>query len=178
MPALPPFRSRSATRPVRRSSHGEALAFMTPMLEELSEFEVELPAGSRAPLGINLVEPIPDVYAQRSKRTQRAHAESGAPEEARWVELARLRPDVTALEESVDIEGLVDPEAKLSGADEESVAERCPACLRLIGVRVVPARRNRELVVAAKRFAVLSAANRKRLGVEERPCVPEHCPGP
>src|SRR5438270_7859764 len=119
MPALPPFRSRSATRPVRWSSHGKALAFMTPMLEELSEFEVELPARCRAPLRINLVEPMPDVYAQRSEWAQGAYPEAEAPEEAGRVELARLIPDVAALEERVQIKRLVDPETQLAGSDEE-----------------------------------------------------------
>ena len=67
---------------------------MTPMLEELSQFEVELPARRRAPLPINLVEPIPDVYAQGSKGTQSADTEAGTPEEAGGVELAGLVPNV------------------------------------------------------------------------------------
>src|SRR5438105_6489836 len=147
---------------------------MTPMLEELSEFEVELPARCRAPLRINLVEPIPDVYAQKSDLDQGAYPEAKAPEEAGRVELARLIPDVAALEERVQIKRLVDPETQLAGSDEEGVAERRPTRLRLVRVGVIAVRRDGELVVTTERFTVLRAANRERLGVEEGTGITKH----
>src|SRR6476619_7017524 len=105
---------------------------MTPVLEELSKFEVELPARSRAALGVNLVEPIPDVHTQRSERADGRHAESEAPEQTGGVELPRLVPDVTALEERIDVDRLVEPQAELRGTDEERISEGRPARL---GVR-------------------------------------------
>src|SRR5665811_1195208 len=92
MPALRRCRQESAMWPVRLSSHGEALACMTPVLKELSEFEVELPARRRSPLSVNLVEPIPDINTQRSERTQRGGSEAKAPEQSRRIELARFVP--------------------------------------------------------------------------------------
>ena len=96
---------------------------MTPSLEELSELEVELPARCRTPLRINLVEPIPYVYAQGSKGAYCAYSESGAPEQPRRIELAGLGPVVTAFEEGIHVQRLVDAEAKLAGTDKERVAE-------------------------------------------------------
>ncbi len=94
---------------------------MTPVLEELSEFEVELPAGRRSPLSVNLVEPIPDVHTQRSKGTQSGGSEAEAPEQTRRVELARLVPDVAAFEERIYVKRLIDPQSQLPGPDEECV---------------------------------------------------------
>src|SRR5207237_10767836 len=124
---------------------------MTPMLEELSEFEVELPARRRAPLSINLVEPIPDVHAQGSEWAQGAYPEAKAPEEAGRVELARLIPDVAALEESVQIKRLVDPETQRTGSDEESVAEPHPARLPLVPGGAIALRRHGAIALAAER---------------------------
>src|SRR4029079_2534319 len=53
----------------------------TPVLEELSEFEVELPTRCRSPRCINFVKPIPDVHAQRSKRGYGAYSESETSEQ-------------------------------------------------------------------------------------------------
>src|SRR5689334_428928 len=143
---LPP---RSAKWLVRPGSHEEALAFMTPVLEELSELEVELPAGCRPPLSVNLVEPIPDVHSQRSERTDCAYPEAEAAEQPRRVELAGFVPDIAALEERVDVQRLVDAQAEFRGADEERVTERGPAGLRITAAWVIAVRRNRELVVTA-----------------------------
>jgi hypothetical protein len=139
---------------------------MTPVLEELSELEVELPAGRRSPLSVNLVEPIPDVHTQRSKGTQSSGSEAEAPEQTRRVKLARRVPNVAAFEEGVYVKRLIDPEPQLARTDEEGVSEGRPARLALIGVRVESARSDRELVVAAERLAVLRAADRECFLIE------------
>src|SRR3954466_7128594 len=159
----------SATDPARIS----ARIYITPVLEELSEFEVELPAGCRAPLCINFVEPIPDVYAQRSQWADGADAKAKAPEEAGWIELARLIPVVSAFEEAVQIERLIHSQSELAGANEERVAERPPLCLSIAGRRVVAAWRDGKFVVSAQRLAILGAADREGLGIEERTGVAE-----
>src|SRR5947207_632723 len=146
---------------------------MTPSLEELSELEVELPARCRTPLRINLVEPIPYVYAQGSKRAQGAHPEAEAAEQTGRVELSRLVPDVAALEEGVQIQRLIHPQPKFGRPHEVRITERRSARLRLIGVRVEAVWRNGELVVPTQRLAVLGAAERERLGVEERARIPK-----
>src|SRR5438874_1383441 len=146
---------------------------MTPSLEELSELEVELPARCRTPLRINLVEPIPYVYAQGSKRAQGAHPEAEAAEQTARVELSRLVPDVAALEEGVQIQRLIHPQPKFGRPHEVRITERRSARLRLIGVRVEAVWRNGELVVPTQRLAVLGAAERERLGVEERARIPK-----
>src|SRR6202049_507263 len=143
--------------------HGKTLAFMTPVVEELSEFEVDLPAGRRYPLSVNLVEPIPNVHAQRSERAERGGSKAKAPEETRRVKLARLVPNGAAFEETVHVERLIDPEPQLPGPDEERVSERRPAGLALIGGRIEAAWSNREFVVSAQRLTVLRAPHRERL---------------
>src|SRR3954463_13264479 len=148
----------SAMVPARSSDR-----IKTPMLEELSQLEMELQARRRPPLTINLVEPIPDIHTQRSEGAQRRNSKAEAAEKPRRIELTRLVPNVAALEEAVQVEGLIDPKTKLPGADEESVAERRPAGLRLVGLRIEPVRRDRELVVAAELLAILGAAHGERL---------------
>src|SRR3954464_13356654 len=135
----------------------------TPMLEELSQLEMELPARRWPPLIINLVEPIPDIHTQRSEWAQRRNSKAEAAEKPRRIELTGLVPNVAALEEAIQAERLIDPEAELPGADEEGVAERRPAGLRLVRLRIEPVRRDRELVVAAKLLAILGAAHRESL---------------
>src|SRR6478672_9010669 len=97
---------------------------MTPVLEELSEFEVELPARCRSPLPINFVEPIPDVHAQGSKWAYCADPESKASEESGWIELTWLQPVVSTLEERIEIERLIDSESQLARSHKERVSER------------------------------------------------------
>src|SRR6266513_4511108 len=121
--ALPPPRPVSATWPVRWNSHGKALASMTPSLEELSEFEVELPARCRTPLRINLVEPIPYVYAQGSQGAQGAHSEAEAAKQTGRAVFSPLVPDVAALDEGVLIQQLIHPQPKFGRPHEERIAE-------------------------------------------------------
>src|SRR5688500_14483760 len=109
---------------------------MTPVLEELSEFEVELPARCRPPRKIYLVEPIPDIHAQRSERAQCSYPEPKASEQPRGIELAGLVPNIAAFEESVQVERLADSQPELARSDEIRVAERRAARLQIIGVGV------------------------------------------
>src|SRR5688572_22035931 len=148
---------------------------ITPGLEELSEFEVELPTGCGTPTRIHFVESIPDIHSQRSERAEGTRPKSRTSEQARWIKLAWLVPNIAAFEESVQVERLIDPEAQLRRSDEESVSERPRQCLGLVAKRVVAVRGNRELIVSAERLAVLSAAQGKRLGIEERTSAAEYC---
>src|SRR6266550_8262476 len=102
---------------------------ITPVLEELSKLEVELPARCWAPRSVNFVEPIPDVHTQRSERAQSGNSEARAPEQPRRVELARLVTNIAAFEESVQVERLIDPQPELAGPYKEGVAKRGTACL-------------------------------------------------
>src|SRR5206468_4221906 len=139
---------------------------------------MQLPARCRTPLRINLVETIPEVNTQRSEWAQGTYSKSSAPEQPRRVELTRLVPHVATLEEGVEVERLIDAQSYLSGADEERVAERRYLSLILVRVRIEPVRRDRELVVAAELLAVLRAAHRKSLRIEEWTGVAEDrsCP--
>src|SRR3954465_9005656 len=112
----------SAMVPARSSDR-----ILTPVLEELSQLEVELPARCGPPLSINLVQPIPNIHTQRAERTDGRNSEAEAAEEAGRVELTRLVPYVAAFEESVQVERLIDPQPELTRSDEERVAERLPA---------------------------------------------------
>src|SRR5436305_14357263 len=172
-PALRSFPRRSAKWLVRSRSHEEAFAFMTPVLEELSEFEVELPARCRAALGVNLVEPIPYVHSQRSERAYRRDTESSAPEQTSGIELTRLVPDIAALEARVQVQRLIQPQAEFRGSYEERIAERRSAGLGVRAARVKAIRRHRECVVATLLLAILSAAHVERLRREERARVAE-----
>src|SRR6266542_4398699 len=82
-------------------------------------------------------------------------------------------PNIAAFEESVQVDGLADPQAKFRRAQEIRVTERCPLCLGLFGRWVEAARSDRELAVPAQGLSVLCAAKRERLGVEERAGVAE-----
>src|SRR5688572_6765445 len=147
---------------------------ITPVLEELPEFEVELPARCRAPRKVNLVEPIPDVHTQRSEWAQSSHSEAEAPEQPSGVELSRLVPDIAAFEESVHVERLADSETDLASSDEKRITERGPARSGIVATGIVSAWSDRELVVTTQLFAVLRSTERKRLRREEWPRIPEY----
>ena len=134
------------------------------MLEELSEFEMELPARCRPPLCINLVEPIPDIHSQRSEWTQGRNSEAETAEKTGRIELPRFIPDVAALKKAVHVQRLIDPQPDLAGANEECIAERRSAGLGVVGVRIESAWSDREFVVAAQ---LLSAPDRERLRIKE-----------
>src|SRR5689334_12110931 len=147
--ALRCFPRRSAKLPVRSRSHEEAFASMTPVLEELSEFEVELPARCRAALSVNLVEPIPDVHSQRSQWAYGRHTESEAPEQTGGIKLTRLVPDVAALEERVQVQRLIQAQAELRRPYEERVSERGSGCLGVRPAWIEAVGRHREFVISA-----------------------------
>src|ERR1700687_4088546 len=149
---------------------------ITPVLEELSEFEVELPAWCRPPLRVNLVEPIPDVHTQRSEWAQCGNPEACAPEQPGRIELARLVPNIAAFEESVQVERLIDPETELPGSDEERVPERRAARLRLVSRWVEATRRDGALVIAAQLLSVLGAAERESREIKNPARVTESGP--
>src|SRR5690348_7235269 len=151
---------------------------MTPVLKELSELEVELPAGCRPPLSVNLVEPIPDVHSQRSQRADGAYPKAEAAEQPRRVELPRLVPDVTTFEEGVHVKRLIDPQTEFRRTHEEGIAEGGAGSLGIGPTRVEAVGCDRKLVISAQLLSVLSAAKRERLRREERSRIAKQCASP
>ena len=117
---------------------------------------MELPARCRPPRSINLVEPIPEVHTQRSQRGQRSDSKARTPEQPRRVELARLVPNVAAVEESVQVErtGSFGDRAR-PVPTKNALPNEDTLRLSLVGVGVEAVRRDRELLVAAQLLAVL-----------------------
>src|SRR5437879_9152657 len=143
-------------------------------LEEVAELELQRPAGGRPAEHIRAGEAGRPVEADRAERRDDAEADTGTAQQAGRVELPGARPHVAGVVERRHVEHLRQPGPHLAGHREVSLTERAGARLPAAGARVEPVWRDRELVVAAQRDAVLRAAHREALVDEGR--AAEHEP--
>src|SRR5512141_60042 len=96
----------------------------TPVLEELSKFEMELPAWCRTSVDVELIETIPHIYAYRSERADDSCAKPEGAKEPRRIELTWAVPHVAALKECIQVERLAHAKAELARSGKERVSER------------------------------------------------------
>src|SRR5207237_8111019 len=81
--------------------------------EEVAELEVQFPPGRRLAEQVRLVEAVGPVDADRPEGRNDAQADARAPEQARRVELPRLRPPVAGVDERAHVEHLGQPRPDL-----------------------------------------------------------------
>src|SRR5882724_1723476 len=127
--------------------------------KHVAQFEVELPPGRRLSEDVLLVEPVPDINAQRPERRHHRGPEPRAPEQAGRIVLPRVAVYVPRVEKGIDVQGPADPGPRLYGKRRERLSERVDARLPAARVGVVPVRGDRELVVPAQRNSELDAAH-------------------
>src|SRR6267143_5633892 len=147
-----------------------------PSLKEIAELEVQLPTGLGPPEGIDPIEAVGVIDAERSERRDDGRPDPGAAEQPGGIELRGPRPDVAGVEERREIQHLRHAHPELARHREERLPERVGARPVGAGVGVVTERRDRSLVVAAERDEELRAAEGEQLLEEWR--VAEHEPGP
>src|SRR5262249_720730 len=146
----------------------------TRFLEDVPELEVHLPTRRRLPRRIGLIESISQVDPERTQRRHQRRPETRTPEQLRGIEVAWTRPQIPGVVESVEVQLLVHAKPELRRPTEERIAEGGPLSLKLIRVREITERSDRELGVTTERFSVLDAAHGERLRNEERARVAEH----
>src|SRR5690606_4970651 len=119
---------------------------------------MQLPPRVGVAEGVEAVEAIGDVDAQRTERADGRGAEAGAAEETRGIEVARTIPEVAGVVERREVQRLVDGQADLGRRGEERAAEGFELGVERARRRAEAARRDRELRIAAQRLAELHAA--------------------
>src|SRR6266508_5122179 len=120
---------------------------------------MKLPTRRRPSGRVQAIESISNIDSDRSERAHESRAEPRAPKQPCGIELARMTPDVTTFEECIEIQRLIHPQTEFRRADEEGGAERLPPGARPFRCqRVVPARRDRKLLVPPQRLAVLRSS--------------------
>src|SRR5688572_16639381 len=113
-------------------------------LEQLSEFEVDLPARVGYPdagirrVRLRAIQAVAEIDAERAERGDGREADARAPEEPRRVEVARTVPEVARVVERVHVQVLVHPHAQLGRRREEGAAEGRAAGVVAVGPRHVP----------------------------------------
>src|SRR5690242_13997655 len=153
---------------------GRTKTLKTPILEDLSKLEMNLPLRIAQALCIHTIESIPQIDAQRSERRDDRTANADTAEQPRRIEVRRLRPEIAGVIEGIDVQHLIEANTKLRTLRVERISERSACCRILAGLWDVPVGRNREFLVSAQRLAVLNAAQRERLRHEERSGIAEH----
>ena len=80
----------------------------TPILEDLSKLEVDLPLGIPMPLTVRTIEAVAEIDAQRTQRSDERSAEAGTAKQPGRIEVPRPLPQIAGVVERVDVQLLAD----------------------------------------------------------------------
>ena len=145
------------------------------MLEELTKFEMELPARCGPSVYVDFIQTVPQVDPDRSERADNCRPESERAEKSRGIELTWAVPHVAALEKCIQIERLANPQSEFSGARKEGISKRRALDAAATLCRgVESARRDGEFLIATELLSVLSYTQRERMTIKERTRIAEY----
>src|SRR5688572_21891381 len=126
---------------------------------------------------VQTIEAVAIVEPERPERSQSRDPDARAAEQARRVELPSCRVHIADVVEQIRVERLVHAESEFGRGREEGLAERRSRGVEVVGVGDVAVRRDGELIIAAKLFSVLHAAQRELLREEEWSGIAGHDAG-
>src|SRR4051812_32483009 len=109
---------------VRAMPHEPIHALKTPMLEELSNLEMQLPARCWSAIYVELIQTVTQVDADWAKGTYQSCTEPERTEQPRGIELTRAVPHIAALKERIDVKCLIHAKTELAGSGEECISKR------------------------------------------------------